>query len=279
MSQFAIRVQGLSKQYRLGQRHPALALRDSLEDILRAPLRRVRSIIGHSSSTKNGQEKASNPYLWALKDVTFTVQHGEAVGVIGHNGAGKSALLKILSGITKPTEGYAELHGRVRSMLEVGTGFHPELTGRENVFLSGAVLGMKKSEITRQFDTIIAFAEMAPFIDTPVKRYSNGMRARLTFAVAAYLEADILLIDEVLATQDVGFQDKCLRKIKELIAEGRTVLFVSHNMETIGSLCPRVLFLDHGRLMADGEVHTVVQRYLDHLHLQERIGQSRIHDV
>ncbi|MGH8010078.1 MAG: ABC transporter ATP-binding protein, partial [Candidatus Binatia bacterium] len=275
MSHFAIRVQGLGKQYRLGQRHPALALRDTLEDILRAPLRGLLSITGHSSSTTKGRESASGPSLWALKDVTFTVQRGEAVGIIGHNGAGKSALLRILARITKPTEGSAELHGQVRSILEVGTGFHPELTGRENVFLSGAVLGMKKAEITRQFDAIVAFAEVEPFIDTPVKRYSSGMRARLTFAVAAYLEADILLIDEVLATQDVGFQDKCLRKIRELMAEGRTVLFVSHNMDTIESLCPRALFLDHGRLLADGAVRPVIQCYLDHLHSQERVERSR----
>lgn len=278
MSQFAIRAQGLSKRYRLGQRHPAMALRDGLEDILRAPIRGLLSVIGHSSSTSTGRERTSGSYFWALKDVTFAMKHGEVVGIIGHNGAGKSALLKILARITKPTEGHAELHGRVRSILEVGTGFHPELTGRENVFLSGAVLGMKKSEITRQFDKIIAYAEVEAFIDTPVKRYSSGMRARLAFAVAAHLEADILLIDEVLATQDVGFQEKCVQKIRELGTEGRTILFVSHHMETIESLCHRAIFLDHGRLMADGEVPTIVQCYLDHLS-QERIERSRTHGV
>jgi lipopolysaccharide transport system ATP-binding protein len=200
--------------------------------------------------------------FWALKDVSFDVKHGEVVGIIGSNGAGKSTLLKIISRITEPTTGGADLHGRVGSLLEVGTGFHPELTGRENVYLNGAILGMKKAEIDRNFDEIVAFAETGPFIDTPVKRYSSGMQMRLAFAVAAHLEPEILVIDEVLAVGDVGFQNKCLGKMKDVATQGRTVLFVSHNMGAITNLCSAAIWLDHGTVRDRGPVSDIVGAYI-----------------
>lgn len=253
MSDIAIRVENLGKQYRIGERERYKALRDVLTQMMTAPFRRLT----HRSSA------AVDPqFIWALKDVSFEVKQGEVVGIIGRNGAGKSTLLKILSRVTEPTEGYAEIHGRIGSLLEVGTGFHPELTGRENVYLNGAILGMKKTEIKRKFDEIVAFAEVEKFIDTPVKRYSSGMYLRLAFAVAAHLDPEILLVDEVLAVGDSAFQKKCLGKMGEVAKAGRTVLLVSHNMAAIQSLCTEALLIDQGFIGARGEAITVVEDYL-----------------
>src|SRR3989454_14034 len=230
----AIRCQGLGKQYRLGPRQRYRALRDTLPALALAPFRGLRSAIGFGRPTAQGAT------LWALRDVSFEVSAGEIVGIIGANGAGKSTLLKILSRITEPTEGQAEIHGRVGSLLEVGTGFHPELSGRENVYLNGAILGMRRAEIEKKFDEIVAFSEVEKFVDMPVKHYSSGMYLRLAFAVAAHLETEILLVDEVLAVGDVEFQKKCLGKMEDVSKQGRTVLFVSHNMHAIRRLCARV---------------------------------------
>src|SRR5438093_2166780 len=227
----AIRCQGLGKQYRLGPRQRYRALRDTLPALALAPFVGLRSAIGFGRPTAHGAA------LGALRDVSFEVSAGEIVGIIGANGAGKSTLLKILSRITEPTEGEAEIHGRVGSLLEVGTGFHPDLTGRENIFLNGAILGMRKSEIDRKFDEIVRFAEIQEFIDTPVKHYSSGMYVRLGFAVAAHMEPEILIVDEVLAVGDVHFQRKCLGKLDDVARSGRTVIFVSHNMAAIQRLC------------------------------------------
>ncbi|MBC7232566.1 MAG: ATP-binding cassette domain-containing protein [Chloroflexi bacterium] len=254
MDDIAIRVEGLSKRYRIGEREPYKALRDVLSHAASAPFRRL----------VNPKPTARNPeseYIWALKDVSFEVKRGEVVGIIGRNGAGKSTLLKILSRITAPTEGYVEIHGRVGSLLEVGTGFHPELTGRENIYLNGAILGMKRAEIERKFDEIVAFAEVEQFLDTPVKRYSSGMLVRLAFAVAAHLEPEILLVDEVLAVGDTSFQKKCLQKMNEAGAEGKTVLIVSHNLQLITGLCGGMLWIDRGQIRDAGEPHHVVTRY------------------
>ena len=207
--------------------------------------------------------------IWALKDVSFEVQQGEVVGIIGRNGAGKSTLLKILSRITDPTEGRVEIHGRVGSLLEVGTGFHPELTGRENIYLNGAILGMKQAEIERKFDEIVAFAEIEKFLDTPVKRYSSGMYVRLAFAVAAHLEPEILLVDEVLAVGDAEFQKKCLGKMGDVAKEGRTVLFVSHNMGAVTTLCKRGILLDTGKISCDEGVSETVKQYNRFLYSDE----------
>ena len=210
MTDVAIRCEGLAKQYRIGERESYKALRDVITDAFASPFRRLRSAVGHSSNGSVGGEK---PNIWALNDVSFEIKRGEVVGIIGRNGAGKSTLLKILSRITEPTHGRADIWGRVGSLLEVGTGFHPELTGRDNIFLNGAILGMRRAEIARKFDEIVAFAEVEKFIDTPVKRYSSGMYVRLAFAVAAHMETEILLVDEVLAVGDAQFQKKCFRKI------------------------------------------------------------------
>jgi len=245
-----IKVEGLGKQYRVGTRSPQFAtLRDSISAAVRKPLAALRA---------NGDTEV----FWALRDVDFEVEPGEVVGVIGRNGAGKSTLLKLLSRITEPTTGRAELYGRVASLLEVGTGFHPELTGRENVFLNGAILGMRKAEIERKFDEIIAFAEIEKFIDTPVKRYSSGMYVRLAFAVAAHLEPEILIIDEVLAVGDMQFQKRCLGKMNEVAKSGRTVLFVSHNMRAVAQLCGHCIWIDSGQLMSRGLANEVVVEYL-----------------
>ena len=241
MSAPAIRAEGLAKRFRLGKRQRYGVLRDSLTELARAPLRAL---------TRSGAGRREAETIWALRDVSFEVGHGEVVGIIGRNGAGKSTLLKVLSRITEPTAGRAEVHGRVGSLLEVGTGFHHELTGRENVYLNGAILGMRKAEIDRNFDEIVAFAELERFLDTPVKHYSSGMYMRLAFAVAAHLEPEILLVDEVLAVGDLAFQTKCLRKMQDVSVAGRTVLFVSHNMGAIQRLCPRSLLLDDGRVVA-----------------------------
>jgi lipopolysaccharide transport system ATP-binding protein len=257
MSDLAIRVEGLGKRYRIGQREPYKALRDVLARAPSAPYRWLRS----QFSPRNG-EYQDDGYIWALRDVSFEVRLGEVIGIIGRNGAGKSTLLKILSRITKPTKGHGEIYGRVGSLLEVGTGFHPELTGRENVYLNGAILGMKRDEIKRKFDEIVAFAEIEQFLDTPVKRYSSGMYVRLAFAVAANLEPEILLVDEVLAVGDADFQKKCLGKMGEVSNEGRTVFFVSHNMATIQALCDRSILLASGELDEDGLSVEVVKKYL-----------------
>jgi len=259
MSDVAIRVEGLGKRYRLGQRESYRTLRDALARGAAAPFRCARSMLrpGYRSTAK----PKSEPF-WALKDVSFEVKQGEAVGIIGRNGSGKSTLLKILSRITEPTEGQARTRGRVGSLLEVGTGFHPELTGRENIYLNGAILGMKKAEIDLRFDEIVAFAGVERFLDTPVKRYSSGMAVRLGFAVAAHTQPEILLVDEVLAVGDAEFQKKCLGKMGNVVEEGRTVLFVSHNIASIRRLCPRGLVLDHGAILMDGPVDEVTQRYL-----------------
>ena len=242
----------MGKRYRLGARGASYAtLRDSLASAARAPLRLVRRRNGGGGET-----------LWALRDVSFEVQPGEVLGIVGRNGAGKSTLLKVLSRITEPTTGRVELYGRSASLLEVGTGFHLELTGRENVYMNGAILGMRRAEIERQFDEIVAFSEVERFIDTPVKHYSSGMFMRLAFAVAAYLEPDILVVDEVLAVGDANFQKKCLGKMGTAAREGRTVLFVSHNMTALQSLCSRAIRLHEGRVVEDGPPDRVVSNYL-----------------
>ena len=256
MSDVAIRVAGLGKQYQIGgDRKPYKTIRESITDMVLDPLRRLRA--GLSADAVNGEQA-----FWALKDVSFEVNRGEVVGIIGRNGAGKSTLLKILSRITEPTEGEVEIAGRVGSLLEVGTGFHPELTGRENVYLNGAILGMKRSEIDRKFDEIIAFSEIERFLETPVKHYSSGMYTRLAFAVAAHLEPEILVVDEVLAVGDAAFQRKCLGRMSDVARQGRTVLFVSHQMAAIENLCSRALLLDKGRLSVQGASRDVIDLYL-----------------
>ncbi len=256
MSDIAVRVEGLSKEYRIGLRvEKYKTLRDSIAALASAPVRLFRR-----RAREGGDEQ-----LWALRDVNFDVQAGEVVGIIGRNGAGKSTLLKILARITDPTHGLVEIHGRVGSLLEVGTGFHPELTGRENIYLNGAILGMRRAEIERKFDEIVAFSEVEKFIDTPVKRYSSGMYLRLAFAVAAHLEPEILLVDEVLAVGDADFQKKCLGKMGDVAQEGRTVLFVSHNMPAVQALCARAILLRKGSVAFDGSTGEVLREYLGHL--------------
>ncbi len=248
-----VRVKNLSKQYHIGSRDAAYdTLRESIVEAVRTPLRRLRR--------RNG--KPTSETIWALKGATFDVESGEVVGIIGRNGAGKSTLLKLLSRITEPTTGRAELYGRVASLLEVGTGFHPELTGRENIYLNGAILGMKKTEIDSKFDEIVTFSELERFLDTPVKRYSSGMYMRLAFAVASHLEPEILVIDEVLAVGDVSFQKKCLAKMGDVARAGRTVLFVSHNMVAVQSLCTRAIWLEEGELRRDGKTNEVISDYV-----------------
>jgi lipopolysaccharide transport system ATP-binding protein len=247
-----IRVENVSKQYAIGARKASYrTLRETLTQAVRAPLGRVRR-----------SEPSSEGMIWALKEISFEVRPGEILGIIGRNGAGKSTLLKVLSRITEPTTGRIELYGRLGSLLEVGTGFHPELTGRENVYLNGAILGMKRGEIERKFDEIVAFAEIEKFLDTPVKYYSSGMYMRLAFAVAAYLEPEILVVDEVLAVGDSEFQKKCLGKMGEISREGRTVLLVSHNLPSIINLCQRALLLSSGKLLDEGPPGEVIQNYL-----------------
>jgi lipopolysaccharide transport system ATP-binding protein len=263
MRDVALRVEGLSKQYRIGAKQEMYrTLRDTLADAMVSPLRRAGKLL-RAQSTRAAE---LDEVIWALQDLSFEIKRGEVVGIIGRNGAGKSTLLKILSRISEPTAGYVEIHGRVGSLLEVGTGFHPELTGRENIYLNGAILGMKRAEIMRKFDEIVAYAEVEKFIDTPVKHYSSGMYLRLAFAVAAHLEPEILLVDEVLAVGDARFQKKCLNKMQGIGQQGRTVLFVSHNMPAITRLCERTIFFDEGRLLADGPSHTVVSTYLSSGH-------------
>jgi lipopolysaccharide transport system ATP-binding protein len=260
VSDIAIRAEDLGKRYRLGNRPRYSTLRDAISRALSAPFG------GTINGTKPRSVHDEAPFLWALKHVSFDIRYGEVVGIIGGNGAGKSTLLKIISRITEPTEGEARIYGRVGSLLEVGTGFHPELTGRENIYLNGAILGMKKTEIERKFDEIVSFAEVEKFIDTPVKHYSSGMYMRLAFAVAAHLDPEILLVDEVLAVGDLAFQKKCLGKMGEVARQGRTVLFVSHNLEAIQRLCRRCLLLERGRLSLDDKADLVAATYLGQFH-------------
>ena len=260
MTDIAIRVQSISKQYRIGGKlDEHKTLRESLTQGFTGVFRLLSSV------ARGRPVAAAKETIWALKDVSFEVKRGEVVGIVGRNGAGKSTLLKILSRITEPTEGYAEVSGRVGSLLEVGTGFHPELTGRENIYLNSAILGMRRREIERKFDEIVAFAEIEKFIDTPVKRYSSGMYVRLAFAVAAHLGAEILFVDEVLAVGDAAFQKKCLGKMGDVASEGRTVLFVSHNLASIQGLCEKCILLEEGRMVRSGETRGVIDYYLQTL--------------
>jgi len=253
MSEPAIRIENLAKQYHIGASRQGMTFREALIDLVAMPFRRLRSF-GRSSHSEADT-------FWALRDVTFDVEPGEVVGIIGRNGAGKSTLLKILSRITEPSEGEAIINGRVGSLLEVGTGFHPELTGRENVYLSAAILGMKRREMTDKFDEIVEFSGIEKFIDTPVKRYSSGMRVRLGFAVAAHLDPEILIIDEVLAVGDAEFRRKCLGKMGDVARGGRTVLFVSHNMTAVRGLCTRCVCLEDGKIATMGDVDQTIDYY------------------
>ena len=253
----AIRIEQLGKQYRIGGKPERYrSLRDTVVNAAKAPFQRLSSVLRGQSSV------VSADTFWALRDISFEIQPGEVVGIIGRNGAGKSTLLKILSRITEPTVGYADIYGRVGSLLEVGTGFHSELTGRENIYLNGAILGMSRREIDRKFDEIVGFSEIEQFIDTMVKHYSSGMYMRLAFAVAAHLEPEILLIDEVLAVGDLEFQKKCLGKMQDVSRLGRTVVFVSHNMSAITRLCSRAVLLDRGRAVTMGPTASVVAEYV-----------------
>lgn len=267
MSDIAIRAEGLSKRYRLGEHSGYGSIREDLS----TAFRRLFSL---------GERRKDPRNLWALEDVSFELRQGEALGIIGRNGAGKSTLLKLLSRITEPTRGRAEIRGRVGSLLEVGTGFHPELTGRENIFLNGTILGMRRNEIARKFDEIVEFAEVARFVDTPVKRYSSGMYLRLAFSVAAHLEPEILLVDEVLAVGDVAFQKKCLGRMNEFAQQGRTVVFVSHTLAMIKQLCHQCIRLESGRLVDSGDSQRVVDDYVKVLYgsgegrdIEEQIAQ------
>jgi lipopolysaccharide transport system ATP-binding protein len=276
-SDFVVRCEQLSKQYQIGSR---LYRGKTLRETLAGSVTRLRSRIRGGGEDHGGRET-----LWALRDVSFEVARGDVVGIIGRNGAGKSTLLKILSRVTEPTSGRARIRGRLGSLLEVGTGFHGELTGRENVYLNGAILGMRRTEINQRFDDIVAFSEVGRFLDTPVKRYSTGMIVRLAFAVAAHLEPEILIVDEVLAVGDVGFQRKCIGKMSEVANEGRTVLFVSHNMAVIQALCRRGIVLEAGMLQEDTTIEEAVKSYLrsvelsasaDLVHRSDRRGWNEV---
>src|SRR5689334_22840133 len=260
MPDLAIRCEKLSKQYRIGSPDGYRTLRDAISNTALAAFRRSRN--------------SQNGHIWALQDVSFEIERGEVVGIIGLNGAGKSTLLKILSRITGPTRGRADIYGRVGSLLEVGTGFHPELTGRENIYLNGAILGMRKTEIDRKFDEIVSFAEVEKFLDTPVKRYSSGMYVRLAFGVAAHLETEVLLVDEVLAVGDAQFQKKCFEKMRDIGVQGRTILFVSHNMSAVRSICKQALIIEKGRVAAYGEIDETVDRYLSQVSSMQDLGDA-----
>lgn len=270
MDETIIKVENLSKRYRIGARESYKTFRETLVDSVKAPFRRIANL---------GKPVPEAETIWALKDVSFEVKKGEVLGIIGRNGAGKTTILKILSRITEPTKGRVELRGRVGSLLEVGTGFHPELTGHENIYLYGAILGMNRNEITRKFDDIVGFAEVEKFVDTPVKRYSSGMYMRLAFSVAAHLEPEILLVDEVLAVGDAAFQTKCLAKMKNITIQGRTVLFVSHNMGTVGSICQRGIVLDEGKVFFEGSIQNAINFYEGEIfhkkYLQEPVGERK----
>lgn len=270
MDKISVKISNLSKCYRIGIKERGYrTFREAIVDSVMAPVRnfkKLNRLTKFNDIKSNGQSRknsSSSDVIWALKDVSFKVKEGEVLGVIGKNGAGKSTLLKILSRITEPTDGIARIKGMVSSLLEVGTGFHPELTGRDNIFLNGAVLGMRRREIEKNFDKIVDFSGVSKFLDTPVKRYSSGMYVRLAFAVAAQLAPEVLLVDEVLAVGDMPFQKKCLGKMEEVAKGGRTVLFVSHNMTSIINLCQRVILLDRGRVIKDGKPSDVVEHYLE----------------
>lgn len=257
MSNLAIRCENLSKQYRIGSPERYRTLREAISHPFR----------GFKNQNGNG-------HIWALDDVSFEIERGDVAGIIGLNGAGKSTLLKILSRITAPTRGRADIFGRVGSLLEVGTGFHSELTGRENIYLNGAILGMRKSEIDRKFDEIVAFAEVEKFLDTPVKRYSSGMYVRLAFGVAAHLETEVLLVDEVLAVGDAQFQKKCFQKMREIGKHGRTILFVSHNLSAVRSICKQALIIEQGRVVGHGEINATVDRYLARINSRQPAAEA-----
>lgn len=262
-----IRVQNISKRYRIGTQKASYgSLRESISEASIKLFNTIRFRNHDNNFQKNG-----NDYIWALKNVSIDVDQGEVLGIIGRNGAGKSTLLKIISRITKPTEGRIHLRGRVGSLLEVGTGFHPELTGKENIFLNGAILGMKRREIERKFDEIVSFAEIEKFLDTPVKFYSSGMYMRLAFSVAAHLESEVLLIDEVLAVGDLAFQNKCLGKMEEVTHKGRTVMFVSHNMSSIKALCNKGVYLEKGKISYHGNIEKCIDEYLNIKKISEPI--------
>jgi lipopolysaccharide transport system ATP-binding protein len=270
MSKIAIEVAGLGKEYHIGGPQKTYhRLTDQLADMALTPFRRAGKLLRGQA----GGAAELDETIWAIKDISFQIKTGEVVGIIGRNGAGKSTLLKILSGITEPSEGYADLYGRIGSLLEVGTGFHPELTGRENISLYGAILGMKKAEIERKLDEIVAFAEIDKFLHTPVKHYSSGMYVRLAFSVAAHLEPEILLVDEVLAVGDMAFQRKCLGKMDDVAQEGRTVVFVSHNMGLLQQLCERGIFIQQGGVHTDGTITEAVDAYL------QTLEQLRVPDL
>jgi lipopolysaccharide transport system ATP-binding protein len=273
LSNLAIQVAGLSKQYRIGEkREKYKTLRDSLTESVLRTGRGLKRAFGH-----NGHQPDSDRFIWALRELSFEVERGEVLGIIGRNGAGKSTLLKVLSRITEPTSGYADITGPVGSLLEVGTGFHPELTGRENIYLNGAILGMRRAEIEKKFDAMIDFAEIPKFIDTPVKHYSSGMYLRLAFAVAAHLEPEIMLVDEVLAVGDAEFQKKCLGKMRDVAHGGRTILFVSHNMEALLSLCSRCIVIRDGRLAYEGTPVDAVSFY--HKTFSSTVNQNDAHVI
>jgi lipopolysaccharide transport system ATP-binding protein len=264
MSDNVITVENLSKRYMIGGQRPAHeGLRHVLQDATLTPLRWLRSLGKSSKAVVSHAQSATLEEFWALKDVAFEVQEGEAVAIIGPNGAGKSTLLKILSRITEPTRGRIRIRGRVASLLEVGTGFHPELTGRENIFMNGAILGMTRAEIKQKFDEIVAFAEIERFLNTPVKRYSSGMYVRLAFAVAAHLDPEIMVVDEVLAVGDAAFQRRCLAKMETVSKNGRTVLFVSHNLAAVSALCTKAILIDNGSIVVSGSTELVVHTYLN----------------
>jgi lipopolysaccharide transport system ATP-binding protein len=271
MSDVAVRVVGLGKQYHIGAAQESYdRLGEQIRDLLASPFRRAWKLLRGRASSAAELDKT----FWALKDTSFEIKSGEIIGIIGANGAGKSTLLKILSRITEPTEGYVDIYGRVGSLLEVGTGFHPELTGRENIFLNGAILGMKRVEIEKKFDEIVEFSEIREFIDTPVKHYSSGMYVRLAFSVAAHLEPEILLVDEVLSVGDAAFQKKCLGKMGDSVRGGRTVLFVSHNLNAVQRLCERTYWINEGRIKQEGPTSEVVESYLEST-LQDSNGQQK----
>jgi len=272
MSNISIEVAGLGKKYHIGSLQKSYyRLPDQVADIFTAPFRRAGKLLrGQASGAAELDET-----IWAVKDVSFQIKSGEVVGILGRNGAGKSTLLKILSGITDPNEGYADIYGRIGSLLEVGTGFHAELTGRENIYLNGAILGMKKAEIERKLDEIVAFADIGNFLDTPVKHYSSGMHVRLAFSVAAHLEPEILLVDEVLAVGDLAFQRKCLGKMDDVAREGRTVVFVSHNMGLLQTLRERGIFLHQGSVHTDGTIAEAVDAYLQTLEKAQSLDLSK----
>jgi lipopolysaccharide transport system ATP-binding protein len=266
MNDIIVRVENLGKRYRIGTRQTTgVMLRDVVSNLASASFRALTAVARRHAAHRDNDAASASPasdHIWALRHVCFDVRRGEIVGIIGSNGAGKSTLLKILSRITEPTEGRVEINGRVGSLLEVGTGFHPELTGRENIYLSGALLGMRKTEIERNLDEIVAFSEIETFIDTPVKHYSSGMYVRLAFSVAAHLEPEILIVDEVLAVGDVAFQRKCLNKMEDVRQHGRTILFVSHNVQAVTRICERALLISSGTIQMDGPVVEVTGTYL-----------------